>query len=150
LGFLDTEFTELALANESTPDPTDQIDLSGNELISAPDVNVSLAVDYNIPVSWGALNAHVDANYQGDQFYSGAYNDALTFGEIGQDAYWLVNARLSARFGKEGRFSIAAWVKNLADEEYDIYAINLQAGLGFDTFVTGPPRTYGLELGYRF
>jgi len=106
-------------------------------------------VDYNIPVSWGVLNAHVDANYQGDQFYS-AYNDALTFGEIGQDAYWLVNARLSARFGKEGKFSIAAWVKNLADEEYDIYAINLQAGLGFDTFVTGPPRTYGVELGYRF
>jgi len=121
LGLLDTEFTELSLSN---------------------------ALDYDIPTSWGSLNAHVDANYQGDQFYS-AYNDFPTFEEIGQDAYWLVNSRLSAAVGDEGNLTISAWVKNLADEEYDVYAINLQA-LGFDYFLTGAPRTYGLEVGYRF
>jgi len=149
LGFLDTEFTELSLANEVTPDPTDEIDLSGNELISAPDLNVNLAIDYNIPVSWGRIHAHANANYQDDQFFS-AYNDALNFGNIGQDAYWLVNARLTTLFGEDENFSISAWVNNLADEEYDTYAINLQSGFGLDYFVTGAPRTYGLEVGYRF
>jgi len=148
LGLLDTEFTELSLSNPLTPDPFDEVDLAGNELISAPDVNFNIALDYDIPTSWGSLNAHVDANYQGDQFYS-AYNDFPTFEEIGQDAYWLVNSRLSAAVGDEGNLTISAWVKNLADEEYDVYAINLQA-LGFDYFLTGAPRTYGLEVGYRF
>jgi len=148
LGLLDTEFTELSLANTVTPDPFDEVDLSGNELISAPDVNLNLAVDYEIPTSWGVINAHVDANYQDDQFYS-AYNNFTTFEAIGQEAYWLVNARLSAAFGEEGNLTVSAWVKNLAEEEYDFYAINLQA-LGFDFFLTGAPRTYGLEVGYKF
>jgi len=148
LGLLDTEFTELSLANTVTPDPFDEVDLSGNELISAPDVNLNLAIDYEIPTSWGVINAHVDANYQDDQFYS-AYNNFTTFEAIGQEAYWLVNARLSAAFGEEGNLTVSAWVKNLAEEEYDFYAINLQA-LGFDFFLTGAPRTYGLEVGYKF
>jgi len=147
-GLLDTEFTELSLANTVTPDPFDEVDLSGNELISAPDVNLNLAIDYEIPTSWGVINAHVDANYQDDQFYS-AYNNFTTFEAIGQEAYWLVNARLSAAFGEEGNLTVSAWVKNLAEEEYDFYAINLQA-LGFDFFLTGAPRTYGLEVGYKF
>jgi len=148
LGLLDTEYTELSLSNLETPDPFDELDLSGNELISAPDVNFSISLDYNIPVSWGAITAHVDANYQGDQFFS-AYNDAPRFENIKQDAYWLANARLSTSFGDEGNLTISAWVKNLADEEYDFYAINLD-GLQFDFFTTGAPRTYGLEVGYRF
>jgi len=148
LGLLDTEYTELSLSNLETADPFDEIDLAGNELISAPDVNFSIALDYNIPVSWGTINAHIDANYQGDQFFS-AYNDAPRFENIRQDAYWLANARLSTSFGDEGNLTIAAWVKNLANEEYDFYAINLD-GLAFDFFTTGAPRTYGLEVGYRF
>jgi len=148
VGLLDTEFTELSLANTATPDPFDEVDLSGNELISAPDVNISLALDYELPTSWGRVNAHLDANYQGDQFYS-AYNDFTTFEAIRQDAYWLVNARLSASFGEESNLTVSAWVKNIAEEEYDVYALNLQP-LGFDFFLTGAPRTYGLEVGYKF
>jgi len=148
LGLLDTEYTELSLSNLETPDPFDEIDLAGNELISAPDVNFSFSLDYALPVSWGTVNANIDASYRGDQFFS-AYNDAPRFENIRQDAYWLANARLSTSFGDEGKLTISAWVKNLANEEYDFYAINLD-GLQFDFFTTGAPRTYGLEVGYRF
>jgi len=148
IGLLDTEFTELSLADTTTPDPFDEVDLAGNELISAPDLNISLALDYNVPLSWGTLNAHIDANYQGDQFFS-AYNDFTSYEAIGQEAYWLSNARLSAIWGDEENLTLSAWIKNIGEEEYDFYAINLQ-GLGFDFFTTGGPRTYGLELGYKF
>jgi len=70
LGYLDTEFTELTLANTATPDPFDEVDLAGNELISAPKLNFSIAADYNLPLRWGEFNVHVDANFQDDQFYS--------------------------------------------------------------------------------
>ncbi len=150
LGWLDTEYTELELANTVTSDPGDQIDLSGNELISAPRINLSFAGDYDIDLSdWGFLRLHLDASYQDDQWYS-AYNEKIGYGQIKQDAFWLVNGRLSVFFGAARNFSLSAWIKNLADEKYDAYAINVQAGFGYDYFLSGPPRTYGLEFNYQF
>ena len=150
LGWLDTEYTELELANTVSADPNDQIDLAGNELISAPQLNLSFAADYDVDLSdWGILRIHLNANYQDDQWYS-AYNDQIGYGQIKQDAFWLVNGRLSVIFGAEQNFSLSAWIKNLADEEYDSYAINVQAGFGYDYYLSGPPRTYGLEFNYLF
>lgn len=150
VGALDTEFTELKLADSSTPDPGDQIDLKGNELISAPELNLSFAGDYRIPMGWGGIvHLHADANYQASQWYS-AYNDAIGYGEIQQDSYWLYNARVSMIFGAKENYRISAWGKNLSDEEYDSYAINLQAGFGYDYYLSGGPRTYGVEFNYQF
>jgi iron complex outermembrane receptor protein len=150
LGWLDTEYTELQLANTITSDPADQIDLAGNDLISAPDFNFSFAADYQFNLSGDrALVAHLDANFQDDQWFS-AYNDSIGYGQIRQDDYWLVNARLSLIFGVEENYVLSAWAKNLMDEEYDSYAINVQAGFGFDYYLSGRPRTYGLEFNYFF
>ena len=44
----------------------------------------------------------------------------------------------------------AQYKNTLTDEQYDSYAINLQAGFGFDYFQQGMPRTYGLEVTYRY
>jgi iron complex outermembrane recepter protein len=47
-------------------------------------------------------------------------------------------------------WSVALWVKNLADEEYRSSGIDLQASFGYDYSHIGAPRTYGAELTYRF
>lgn len=150
LGVLDTEYTDLTLADTSTLfDLDDEVDLSGNELISAPAVNFNIAVDYDFVFANSAvLRPHVDAVYLDDQWFS-AYNDDLNYGEIKQDAYWIYNARLTLLLDDE-RYMIAAWAKNLTDEEYDTYGINLQASFGYDYLFPGAPRRYGVEFSYRF
>ena len=96
----------------------------------------------------GYLTTNLNGNFQDDQWYS-AYNDQYGYGAIRQDAYWLFNARTSWH-ASDDSYSVSLWVKNLMDEEYDSYAINLQAGFGHDNYLAGPPRSYGAEFTYRF
>ncbi len=141
VGWLDTEYTELELSG---------LNLKGNELISAPEINFSFAVDYEIPIGDSYnLRAHFDANFQDDQWYS-AFNDAAGYDQIKQDSYWIYNARMTVEFGSAEEYSVALWGKNLSDEEYDTYAINLQQGFGLDYFLGGAPRSYGIEVSYKY
>ena len=150
LGLLETEYTELTLSDTRTlNNPDDTVDLAGNELISAPKVSGNISVDYDLLIlDAGYLSLNINANYQSKQWYS-AYNEKASYEHIKQDAYALYNGRLSWH-GSDGSYSVSLWGKNLSDEEYDGYAINLQAGFGYDYFQQGPPRTYGLEFSYRF
>ena len=150
LGLLDTEYTELTLSDTQTlNNPDDTIDLSGNELISAPKVNASVSIDYDLlNTSVGYLTLNLNANYQSEQWYS-AYNDDGGYEHIRQDAYALYNGRLTWR-GADENYSVSIWGKNLTDQEYDAYAINLQAGFGFDYFQPGAPRMVGVEASYRW
>ncbi|MFT7404436.1 TonB-dependent receptor [Zhongshania sp.] len=149
-GYLQTEFTELTLANtETIADADDRVDLSGNELISAPKLNYSISVDYDIwETDAGYLTTNLNGNFQDEQWYS-AYNDQFGYGEIRQGAYWLFNARTSWH-ASDDSYSVSLWVKNIMDKEYDSYGINLQAGFGHDNYLAGPPRTFGAEVTYRF
>ena len=150
LGILETEYTELSLANSQTMNnDDDMVDLAGNELISAPKISGNISIDYEVfNIDAGYLSLNVNANYQDDQWYS-VYNDKTGYDNIRQQAYALYNGRLSW-FGVSEDYTIALWGKNLTDERYDSYAINLQAGFGFDYFQQGMPRTYGLEVTYRY
>jgi len=150
VGILETEYTDLSLANtETIANQDDRVDLSGNELISAPKLNVSFSADYDLIVTeYGYLSVNANANFQDDQWFS-AYNDQYGYGNIRQEAYWLYNGRLSW-YANDGSYSISIWGKNLLEEEYDSYAINLQAGFGFDQYLAGQPRTYGAEIQFKF
>jgi len=64
----------------------------------------------------------------------------------GNRSYWIVDARLSHR---SDNLEIAAWVKNLTDEFYYTYGINLTT-LYQDLMIRGMPRTYGLQATYYF
>lgn len=153
LGILDTEYTELSLKDLGTPDPFDNVDLAGNELISSPDLSFNFAADYEREfVGDTFLRLHLDGNYQGDQWYS-AYNDyasgTVDYGSIRQDGYWLIGARATVA-GDDDNWAISLWSSNLLDEAYDAFAINLQGGFGFDYFMEGAPRRYGVEFTGRF
>ena len=145
LGLIDAEYNELFLAGVD--------DLKGNEPVSTPDTNFNIAVDYEFDIGpeW-VTRLHVDGNYIGDQWFS-AYNDAVVpglgdYSDLKQDAYWIWNARASFADNSD-TYAISLWAANLADEEFDVYGINLQ-GLGFNSFSMGAPRTYGVDFTYRF
>jgi iron complex outermembrane receptor protein len=150
LGLLDTEYTQLALPRLSTPlDPGDTIDLAGNELVSSPDINFNYGIDYEIPIgpNWN-LRFHVNDNYVGDQWFS-AYNALDGHAEIRQDAYHVHDARVTFA-SEDEHLTFSLWGQNVFDEEFEVFAINLQSGFGYNYFLEGRPRTYGAEFTYNF
>jgi iron complex outermembrane receptor protein len=135
LGYLDTEVTDGVLSG---------IDLEGNKLILAPELNFNLAVNWDIArTKICTIGLNASATYV-DDFYFDVFNTD----RFAQDGYWLSNARLQLT-GNEENWHVAGWVKNLGDEEYATSAIDL-SDFGFDYAHIGAPRTYGIELRYDF
>ena len=114
-------------------------DLSGNELPFAPEHAVTFGVNYVRPlVDDIRFVARSDYAYQSSFFFD-PEND------LKQSGYGL----LSARVGFESdRWGIYGWGKNLTDEDYRTSAL-VDATSGA-LAIAGDPRTYGVELRYRF
>jgi iron complex outermembrane recepter protein len=136
LGYLDTEYTELNLRGQ---------DLSGNELINAPDLNFNARLNWNF-AQWEMGNFYlmVDTVFTDDQYF-----DAFNTETAKQDDYWLTNARLSFTNSQEN-LDLGLWVKNITDEEYLTSLLDLQSFFNFDYSHRGRSRTFGLDLKYRF
>jgi iron complex outermembrane receptor protein len=140
-----------------TPDPF----RPGNPLVPAfivftPRNVANAAIDYEVPLNWGEtkLRFHLDANY----------NQATqSFAEYARknESSFLVNARLSLADIALGdtRVTLAAWSRNLFDQQY-IYRRDPLTSLpnpltGAVNGITGEygnfnmPRTYGLELSFK-
>jgi iron complex outermembrane receptor protein len=113
------------------------------EFPTAPSLSLNWLARYQWPAFNGALAAQIDGNWNDDQFLEGT-NSNVSF----EDAYAVWNARLSYGTDNE-RFQVALWVKNLADEEYRLY--NLDLGLlGFIEQVFAPPRQVGLTASFHW
>jgi len=150
LGYLDSEYTELMLPRLSTAlNPTDMIDLAGNTPVSSPELNFNFAIDYEFSIA-GKINSrlHFDGNFIDDQWFS-AYNELDGNENIRQDSYWTFNGRWGFSDQSE-RYELGVWVRNMFDEEFSNYAINLQGGFGYNYFMDAPPRTYGVDFTVRF
>jgi outer membrane receptor protein involved in Fe transport len=103
---------------------------------------------------YGALRANVNANYRGKALGGGA---TLRVHPMEDDpsyipGYTLVDARLAWE-GMDvgpGTLGIAVWGANLTDRDSALFALNLASslGIGVTRFIT--PRTYGVDLSYRF
>jgi len=141
LGLLHSKYVELTLH---------EVDLSGNHLIQAPDYNGGIAADWRFAhVANGDFRLLLDAN-----FYAKQYFDAPNTQRIAQGAYGIANGRVSFESGSKPGFAIGAWIKNMANREYLAYGLAqrdpAQGGLGFDYALVGEPRTFGMDLTYRF
>jgi iron complex outermembrane receptor protein len=122
----------------------------GNRLIQAPNYDASVDVNWRIAqFSAGELHLLTSANFYGKQYF-----DAFNTERDAQGAYGVANARVS--FESTGRrgYAIGVWVKNLTNRQYLAYALNQKDAdtglLGFDYALVGEPRTYGVDLTYRF
>ena len=117
-------------------------DLSGGTLPSAPETNVNAMIAYTIPSSIGAWVLEADGKYQSKQYFS-VNNDPI----LSQGAYTIANAHVEWTAPNE-HVAVTAWVRNLADEEYLVSAFDL-ASFGWNQWVVGEPRTYGVTLEYH-
>ena len=146
IGFLDTEYTDLTLAN--VLDGSD-IDLSGNELISAPEWNINLGMDYTfLSNDSGDYRLNLSTAYTSDLWYS-AYNDSSpVYEDIKGEAHWVSNGKLTWNSSDE-KYVVSAWVRNLTNEDETVYAISL-VGFGYNYDVPMLPRHFGVDFKYNF
>jgi len=115
-------------------------DLSGNEMIHAPEFTISFGGSYIAPIGNG-MELQLSANY---------FHSASFFWEpennVRQPSYDLLSAQAAISFA-DGRFRLRVFGRNLTDSFYYAYvSSNTLGNLG------GPadPRTYGIGLDVRF
>jgi len=131
-GFLDTDVS------------SQFADYDGNSLPNAPESQVTGTIRYQFPIA-SSMNMvlQLDAKYT-DSMYRESTNNPW----MESDSYTVVNGRI-ALAGAEGRWEIAAWARNLTDEEYEqeIFASDI---IGMITALYGNPRQFGVTLNYNF
>ena len=132
-------------------------DNGGYAMQGVPKHQLGGGITYSREISgFGALSANVNASYRSsvplDDF------DALSI----QKGYAIVNARIGVDNIAGTKIGVAAFVNNLTNKYYMIGGIFLESngpvragispggGPGFSMASYGEPRTYGIELSFKF
>jgi iron complex outermembrane recepter protein len=141
LGLLNSEYQDLYLHFAQR---------NGNQLIMAPKVSAGLSFDWRAArLEHGDVHVAADGNYYAKQYF-----DALNTDRISQPGYALANVRVAYTARGNDHLSVALWAKNVTNTQYLSYGLaqrNIQdGGLGFDYALVGEPRTYGVELTWRY
>lgn len=150
--YVDAQFTEGQLTEPLRPAPLDQapgsvvVDLDGNELPRSPEWKVNVGGQLNIPFNdLGDLMLRVDYSWQSEIYYTVFNIDAAS-----EDSYGIFNARAEWYAGN-GKWGVAAFGKNLNDEDYFSNMILDGTVYGAEFIGSlGAPRTYGVEFNYKF
>jgi len=142
--FLESEYAEYESIDPFTIDPitnTGEIaDLSGNELISAPNVSLGVGLNHTFELNnSGTIDSSVNWTYKGEHYFSPFQREFEK-----QDAYDIVNAQIGWT-DPSGRFGVDLWVKNAFDEDVILNVIS-QAPDGIAGAFYNEPQTYGLTL----
>jgi iron complex outermembrane recepter protein len=139
IGLLDTAYGELVL-----PGPNNTIiSGKGNNLIGAPDVDLSFGFAQVFPVSYGEYSLSGDYNYRSRRYFDITQRDVMSGG-----GYGLINGRFA--FTASNGMQFGVWGKNLADEQYVTFKADLSTFGGFIENFYDAPRTYGVDFTYRF
>jgi iron complex outermembrane receptor protein len=144
LSLLDTEIveTDVSLLPLEGGDP---VSIEGNEIPNAPAFTFSGRLRYETPITDTLAAAfQTDFTVVDEHFLEPNNREFLK-----EDGYSIVNARISL-MPQNGPWEVSAWVKNIADEEYRTAAQDISVALGFSEIVPGLPRTWGVDLEYRF
>jgi iron complex outermembrane receptor protein len=129
----------------------DLVDRAGESFLFVPKFQSHLSAQYSFPLDnpgpdWlkGWLTPRLDWYYQSSVDYAGPELPQAT-----QSGYNLLHARLSFDFDDD-RSQVALWAKNLTDEEYFQQITGSAATFGEIVRFYQPPRTFGVEISYRF
>ncbi|MCW0196796.1 TonB-dependent receptor [Sphingopyxis sp.] len=142
--YLNARFKEnfTDLTSDGIDNPTDNSDLP---FAYAPKWSGSLGLFYDADVGIGKLNGSVNAVYMDDLYTSGGAANRTSDVQL-RPSNVLVDATLGLQ--SEQGWRIGVWVKNAFDKT----VINNTFGLGPLGFlrIYSPPRTFGVDLGYKF
>lgn len=118
----------------NTPTPN-----RGNSTVRTPDWSMTISADYSYSAEVGDIDLNVTYAHS-DGFFFDPDNSTV------QPSYALLNTQI-ALTPKGSPFTARLYGKNLLDEKY--YVTWAQSTLG-NQIAPAPPRTYGLEISYRF
>lgn len=134
--FLDTNVENILL-----PDLSSVVD---HDLPQAPSFSGNALVRYEFPLGGGTASVQADLQYSAKFCFT-----VLCAPVEKEDAYSVANARIGYA-AADARWEVAAFVNNLADEEYRVYAFDSSLFVGVVAGVYGKPRTYGVTATWRF
>lgn len=131
------DFLESALI----PGTTTRLDSSGNRLQRTPETQISAGIDYTTGAGRfaDALRFSVNYSWQSDMAWA-------TDNIAKEKSYGLLDARI-ALSPKDAPWSVAVYGKNLSDE---LFRTNIISFFGEEVSQFGAPRTYGMDLSYKF
>ena len=129
--FLDTEVDEVLVQGAS---------FKGTEMVLAPEFSFNGLVRFQ---ATEALSIQVDFNHQGEHYFDITNSDVSK-----EDSYTVFNARIGYKVSDN--LTLAAYVKNLADEEYRVYTFDFTGPAGFNQQFYAPPRWWGVNVNYSF
>lgn len=145
LGLLDTMYKALTLSG---------INLDGNRMPFAPKVTWSGNASWTVAdTAIGRVKLNSGFSYAGQQWFSpfnekpSYVGDSVTNVRLQQKAYWLVNGQINLEGEK---FYGSLWAKNILNQGYHVYGIDVRAVFGYDYLALGSPRTFGVTAGMRF
>jgi len=151
---LDTEYDEyLAAAKQFNRTPGGvpapgvrdvAFNANGHDLLRASDFAGYVNLQYEFIVTGGYMPVSLMYSYK-DDFYFDFVADPL-MENLKQDGYGLLNAKVAFEPDHD-RWSIALWGKNLTDEEYFADSV---ANVSGHRVLYAPPRTYGVDFGFKF
>jgi iron complex outermembrane receptor protein len=123
------------------PGTTTRLDSSGNRLQRTPKSQLSAGIDFTTGVgSWAnALMFSLNYSYQGDLFWA-------TDNIAKEPSYGLLDARIGLA-PKDANWAVALYGKNVTDE---LYRVNIISFFGEEVSQFGAPRTYGLDVSWKF
>jgi iron complex outermembrane receptor protein len=107
-----------------------------------------VTVTLPVPSDWGTMSIRTDAYYQTSQAFTSLL-ESVAPGTL-LPAYALINMRGDWNEAMGSKFTVSAYVKNLANRTSYVGGFGLGPDVGFNVAVPGAPRTYGAELSFRF
>lgn len=151
--YVDARFTEGSLTEPLRPAPLSQPagsllrDLSGLSLPRAPEWKFNVGGQVNVPVDQygiGDLVLRMDYGWQSKIFFTVFNIDAAS-----QESYGVLKARATLN-SADDRWALSVFGDNLTDEAY--FNNQILTGTVYGAEFVGPlapPRTYGVQLGFK-
>ena len=145
IGTLDTEYNEFILDRN-----LDGIleDFSGRDVVRSPEITGGIDLTYERQLAGDAGSLRLNANflYEDENVYYYADDLGQEFDTILEERT-ITNASITWTDANDNLF-ISAFGKNLSDDRYKTASQSVGALWTFSNY--GPPRMWGVELGYRF
>lgn len=121
------------------------VNIAGNQLLMAPRVGSTDAIDWSVPIrTMGIADFRLAGSYTGKQYF-----DLQNRPQTTQAGYWLMNGDIRLHPADDGKW-ISFWVKNITDTHYYTSEADFLSSLGFINTRLAAPRTYGVTVGTKF
>jgi iron complex outermembrane receptor protein len=141
--WLHSRYKDFSSANPATPANPNPVDLTGNQLTQAPSMAINAGAEYRWRMAGGHLSLRGEVNFQ-DRIYFTPFNEKAVSRAP--------NTKINAFLNYQGRrIDVSIYGRNLANRTTIANGLVSSAVVGLP--VTGTleaPRTYGIQVGYKF